>query len=101
MVESLTERRYSVIEKVEGRVYRHAAKKSAVEVALVVLAQHHPKRVNPADLVDAIKRNGFTQNNANMALNWISHYLDFDQPAGCAFSPQVCIVPRKSLKPRQ
>ena len=78
MVEFLTERRYSVVEKIEGRVYLHAAKKSAVDVALVVLAQHHPKRMSPADVVDAVKRNGFTQNNANVALNRISQYLDFD-----------------------
>jgi hypothetical protein len=79
MVESLTERRYSVIEKIEGRVYLHAAKKSAVDVALVVLAQQHPKRMASADLVSAIKRNGFTQNNANLALSRISKYLDLDQ----------------------
>ncbi len=81
MVESLTERRYSVVEKVEGRVYLHAAKKSAVEVALVVLAQQHPKRMAPAELVEAVKRNGFTQNNANTAVNRIAPYLDLD-PAG-------------------
>lgn len=80
-VESLTERRYSVIEKVEGRVYLHAAKKSAVEVALVVLAELYPKRILPSDLIEAVKRNGFTQNNANLALSRISQYCDVD-PAG-------------------
>lgn len=78
MVESLTERRYSVVEKVEGRVYLHAANKSAVDVALVVLAQQHPKRMTSADLVSAIKRNGFTQNNANTAVSRIAKYLDLD-----------------------
>ena len=49
MVESLIERRYPVIEKIEGRVYLHAAKKSAVEVALVVLAQA-PETYEPRGL---------------------------------------------------
>jgi hypothetical protein len=79
MVESLTERQYSVVEKVEGRVYLHAARKSAVEVALVVLAQHHPKRMAPANLVEAVRRNGFTQNNAKVAVSRIAPYVDFDQ----------------------
>jgi hypothetical protein len=78
IVGSLTERRYSVVEKVDGRVYLHAAKKSAVEVALVVLAQHHPKRMNYDDLVEAVKRNGFTQHNANVAVSRIRQMLDFD-----------------------
>jgi hypothetical protein len=78
MVESLTERRYSVIEKVDGRVYLHASKKSAVEVALVVLAQQHPKRMNNADLVEAVERNGFSEKNAKLAISRISHQFDVD-----------------------
>jgi hypothetical protein len=81
-VESLTERRYSAIEKVEGRVYLHAAKKSAVEVALVVLAELYPKRMQPSDLIEAVKRNGFTQNNAKLALSRISQYLDIEPTTG-------------------
>jgi hypothetical protein len=79
IVQSLTERRYSVVEKVDGRVYLHAAKKSAVEVALVILAQHHPKRMFRNDLVDAVKRNGFSQNNANLAMTRIKPLLDVDE----------------------
>lgn len=72
MVASLTERRYSVVEKIEGRVYLHAAKKSAVEVALVVLAQQHPRRMSRDDLTGAVKRNGFSQNNATLAVSRIA-----------------------------
>ena len=79
IVESLTERRYSVVEKVDGRVYLHAGKKSAVEVALVVLAQHHPKRMTQVGLVEAVKRNGFSQNNANLAVSRIGPMLDLDE----------------------
>ena len=78
IVASLTERRYSVVENVEGRIYLHAAKKSAVEVALVVLAQHHPKRMARVDLVEAVKRNGFSQDNANVAVTRIKPLVDLD-----------------------
>ncbi len=78
LVESLTERRYSVVEKVDGRVYLHAAKKSAREVALVVLAQQHPKRMNLADLIEAIQRNGFSNANAKLATRRIRKLTDSD-----------------------
>lgn len=78
LVESLTERRYSVVEKVEGRVYLHAAKKSARDVALVVLAQQHPKRMQPIDLIDAVERNGFTNANAKLAVKRIQKLTDSD-----------------------
>jgi hypothetical protein len=38
LVESLSGKRYPVVEEVEGRVYLHAKKKSAVDVGLVILA---------------------------------------------------------------
>lgn len=78
LVQSLTERRYSVVEKVEGRVYLHAAKKSAVDVALVVLAQQHPKRMTLDNLVEAIKRNGFSKSNSRLAISRIKAMLDID-----------------------
>ncbi len=78
LVESLTERRYSVVEKVEGRIYLHAAKKSARDVALVVLAQQHPKRMNLEELIDVVERNGFTVGNARLAVKRIKNLTDAD-----------------------
>jgi|SRR5579872_1532375 len=78
LVESLTEKRYPLVEEVDGRLYVHAKKKSAVEVALVVLAQSHPKRVRKSVLIDTIKRNGFSVKNAKMAVNRISNLVDYD-----------------------
>ncbi len=95
IVESLTERRYSVVEKVDGRVYLHAAKKSAVEVALVVLAQHHPKRMIHDHLVDAVKRNGFSQNNANLAVSRIKLCLTLMKLVTCGFCLLVSAVPKR------
>jgi hypothetical protein len=59
-------------------VYLHAAKKSARDVALVVLAQQHPKRMPPIDLIDAVERNGFTNANAKLAVKRIQKFTDLD-----------------------
>jgi hypothetical protein len=78
LVAGLTERKYPSVENVDGRLYLHAAKKSAVDVALAILAVHHPKRVAKADLVQAVKRNGFTLHNAKTAVDRISKLVDYD-----------------------
>lgn len=77
-VDALTERKYPVIEEVDGRIYLHAKRKSAVDVALVILAQRHPRRVAAEDLVTAIRGNGFSRNNAKTAVGRIKKYVDID-----------------------
>lgn len=78
LVAALIERKYPSVENVDGRLYLHAKKKSAVDVALVILHQHHPKRLAKADLVSAVKRNGFTLQNSKVAVDRISHLVDYD-----------------------
>jgi hypothetical protein len=78
LVESLVEKKYPVIEEVEGRIYLHAKKKSAVDVGLVILARRYPRRVSRDDLTDAIKRNGFTLKNAKAAMGRIAKFFDDD-----------------------
>jgi hypothetical protein len=78
MVESLVQRRYPVVEEIEGRIYLHTPDKSAVDVAVVVLAQQHPRRVARKNLIEIVKRNGFSQNNAQTAVNRISRFVDED-----------------------
>jgi hypothetical protein len=78
IVESLAQRRYPVVENIDGRFYLHATKKSAVEVALVVLAQQHPKRMGREELIAGVRRNGFSANNAQTAVTRISKFLDED-----------------------
>ena len=76
LVESLAEKKYPVIENVEGRIYLHARKKSAVDVGLVVLAQKYPRRMSKNDLVEAIRRNGFKLQNAKVAVGRLGKFVD-------------------------
>jgi hypothetical protein len=59
-------------------LYLHARKKSAVDVGLVALARRHPKRLDRKQLVETIKRNGFTLKNAQTAATRIAKLVDDD-----------------------
>jgi hypothetical protein len=76
LVESLVEKKYPVVEEVEGRIYLHAKNKSAVDVGLVILARRHPRRLSRDDLIAAIKRNGFTLANAKVAASRVAKFVD-------------------------
>lgn len=81
LVESLVEKKYPVVEEVEGRIYLHAKKKSAVDVGLVILARRYPRRVSRDNLIEAIKRNGFTLANAKVATGRVAKFVDDDGTA--------------------
>lgn len=78
LVDSLMERKYPLIEEVEGRMYFHLKKKSALDVALLALARRYPRRMGKQDLVDTVKRNGFRGSNARMAVQRITRFVDND-----------------------
>ncbi len=78
LVDSLVEKKYPVLEKVDGRVYLHAKQKSAVEVGIVILAERYPRRIDRSELIDAVERNGFTPKNAQVAVERISRFVDDD-----------------------
>jgi hypothetical protein len=78
LVESLVEKKYPVVENVEGRIYLHAKTKSAVDVGLVILARRYPRRVSRDNLIEAIKRNGFTLANAKVAASRVAKIADND-----------------------
>jgi len=78
LVDSLTEKKYPLIEEVDGRVYFHLKKKTAPDVALLTLAHHHPRRVSKHLLVEAVKRHGFTDPNSRMAIHGITRFVDND-----------------------
>jgi hypothetical protein len=77
-VAALIEKKIPSVQNVDGRVYLHSKKKSATDVALVVLHHHHPKRVAKSDLVEAVRRNGFTTQNARVAVDRISRFVDYN-----------------------
>jgi hypothetical protein len=78
IVESLSAKRYPLVEEVDGRVYFHHAKRSAPDVALMALAYRHPKRQSREYLIATIRRHRFSANNANVALRRIKRFVDDD-----------------------
>jgi len=78
LVDSLVEKKYPLVEEVEGRMYFHLKDKTAPDVALMALARRYPTRMTRPDLVETVKRNGFSLNNARVAVTRISNMVDDD-----------------------
>jgi hypothetical protein len=78
LVDSLSEKKYPIVEEVDGRVYFHLKKMTAPDIALLTLAHHHPRRVPKQDLLDVLKRHGFTDPNSRMAILGIKRLVDND-----------------------
>jgi len=78
VVDSLVRKKYPLIEEVDGRMYFHLRKKTAPEVALLALACRYPKRIEKQELVETVRRNGFTDANARMAVKNTSRFVDND-----------------------
>jgi hypothetical protein len=78
LVAGLMRRRYPFIEEVDGRVYFHVPGISARGVALLTLRHRYPGRVARAELIAAVKRHRFTDNNANVAVSRLGKAIDDD-----------------------
>jgi hypothetical protein len=78
LVAALTERKYPFVEDVDGRLYFHIRKKTGTDVALLALARRYPKRIAKRDLIETVKRNGFKEANARMAVQRILRLTDND-----------------------
>lgn len=78
IVDSLTVRKYPLIEEVDGRVYFHHSNMHAPDVALLALSYRYPKRIAEKDLVTIIQRHGFKKPNAQMAVRNIMKLVDDD-----------------------
>ncbi len=75
-VDSLTERKYPLVEEVDGRVYFHLRGISAREVALLNLWYRRPGRLSKAELIEAVKRQHFSAANAAMAVSRLGRLVD-------------------------
>ena len=78
LVDGLTQRRYPLIEDVDGRVYFHVPRASARDVALLSLWHKHPGRMTQDDLVAAVTRHEFKKANATMAVHRLGRLVDHD-----------------------
>ena len=76
LLAGLTQRKYPLIEEIDGRVYFHVPGLSARSAALLTLWHSHPGRVRRDDLIAAVVRHHFTRNNANEALNRLGRVID-------------------------
>lgn len=79
LVEVLVEKKYPAVEVIDGRVYLHAKRKSAVDVAMVALARNHPRRMSRSQLITIARSNGFSKENAGMAIGRIRKFVDEDE----------------------
>ena len=78
LVAGLMRRRYPFIEEVDGRVYFHVPGISARGIALLTLWHRYPGRVARAELIAAVKRHRFTENNAKVAVTRLGGAVDDD-----------------------
>ncbi len=79
LVDSLTQRKYPVVEEVEGRVYFHVRGASGRDIALLSLWHVHPGRMSKQNLLDALRRHRFSDGNARMAVTRLGGLVDEDQ----------------------
>ena len=82
LVDGLTQRRYPLVEDVEGRVYFHVPRASARDVALLSLWHKHPGRMSADELVAAVTRHDFKKGNAAKAVNRLGRLVDRDAHGG-------------------
>lgn len=76
LVDSLTQRKYPVVEEVDDRTYFHVRGASGRDVALLSLWHVHPGRMTRQQLLDALGRHRYSQPNARMALTRLAGLVD-------------------------
>jgi HEPN domain-containing protein len=76
-VDGLMRRKYPFMEEIDGRVYWDIAS-SARETALLILYGVYPKRMSNESLARQVARHGYSQNNANVAVQRIRTRVDND-----------------------
>jgi len=78
LVDRITQRKYPIVEEVDGRVYFHVPGASARDVALLSLWHRHPGRISREDLKASLVRHRFSANNAALAITRIGRLVDDD-----------------------
>ena len=78
LVEGITEKRFPLLETVDGRLYFHKKNSSARDIALVGLWNRSPNRMARSDLRSMIERHGFSKNNADVTITRLKTLVDDD-----------------------
>jgi hypothetical protein len=82
LVAGLIQRRYPLIEDVDGRTYFHIPGLSGRQIALLTLWHRHPRRLTKAELVESLLRHHITAANANTAVSRVASVVDVDTAGG-------------------
>ena len=69
LIKSLTNKKYSLFEEINGRVYVNIDKLGAPDYALLILYKAYPKRIKRQDLIDLVEKHGVTRNAAKVAVS--------------------------------
>lgn len=77
-VDGLMQRKYPIVEEIDGRVYFHVSNASARDVALLSLWYIHPNRMSKEKLRKTIKRHRFSESNAATAVSRLTGLVDDD-----------------------
>jgi hypothetical protein len=89
VISGLAQKKYPLIEEVDGRIYFHLAKPSARKVGLLRLWYSHPKRVSGEEILSTIKRHHFSEANARLALSRLRPLVDEDSTGLRLLKPGV------------
>lgn len=78
LVEALIEKKYPLMEDVEGRPYLHVPGASGRDIALLLLWKQHPKRISHDALVAGVMRHDCTEKNARVSVDRLKGAVDVD-----------------------
>lgn len=78
LIAGLVERRFPIIEDIDGRTYFHITGLSARQIAILALWRNHPARLTRKQLLEALARHHVSSSNAATALTRITTVIDID-----------------------
>ncbi len=76
LISELTGKRHPYFEMIDGRPYINIKKLKPGEVALLLLYSQYPKRVGRTELIDLVRRHGFSQSASNTAVHRLQNLID-------------------------
>lgn len=78
IVDALMDKKYPHLEDIDGRLYVNVDGLSALKTALLLLDYRYPKRLSRDELVLALNRHGFKNQNSTTAVSRIQKFVDDD-----------------------
>ncbi len=76
IIDELTKKKYPYFEKIDGRTYLNLKNTSAPNVAILLLYDAYPERIDRGELIAAIRRHGHKGSTADVAVTRILDQVD-------------------------